>query len=345
MQAIETAPAARSAHAMAAALLLTSNAIPAVALRCPSCGNVLASLSYSALGQPHETLECRRCFFQLQQRGGIWQGLPKERRAYFDRFIREYEEVRRAEGRGSEREDFYLALPFRDTTGRNAWQWSIRARTYAHFERKILPALKSKTRRLLAILDLGAGNGWMSYRLASQGHWPTTVDLQSNTFDGLGAAIHYRSVLPKMFPRFQAELDRLPFEDEQFDCAIFNASFHYSENYDVTLAEAIRCLRPGGTVIIADSPYYSREESGRQMLEERRNNFQARFGLVSDALSSCEYLTEERLLGLEARHCIAWITHRVWYGASWACRPWIARLKGRREPSQFRIYTAQVKTR
>jgi hypothetical protein len=80
-------------------------------------------------------------------------------------------------------------------------------------------------------------------------------------------------------------------------------------------------------------------------LEERRKNFQSRFGLVSDALSSCEYLTEERLLGLEARHCIAWTTHRVWYGASWACRPWIARLKGRREPSQFGIYTAQVKTR
>lgn len=281
----------------------------------------------------------------MSQQDGIWQALPEERRAYFARFLREYEEIRKAEGRGSERAEFYLSLPFRDCTGNNGWQWSIRARTYGYLKRRILPALKRRNSGSLSILDLGAGNGWMSYRLALQGHWPIAVDLQSNAFDGLGAGIHYRSILPAMFPRFQAELDRLPFGEEQFDCAIFNASFHYSENYDATLTEAIRCLRAGGTIIIADSPYYERKESGRQMLEERRKNFQLRFGFSSDALSSCEYLTGGRLLGLEARHDIEWTAHDVWYGVRWAFRPWVARLKRRREPSQFRIYTAQVKTR
>jgi SAM-dependent methyltransferase len=106
--------------------------------------------------------------------------------------------------------------------------------------------------------------------LAQLGHHPIAVDLQTNSFDGLGAAIHYQHSLPKLFPRFQAELDRLPFANGQFDCAIFNASFHYSENYDRTLAETIRCLRPGGTIVIADSPLYSREEVGLQLVEERR---------------------------------------------------------------------------
>ncbi len=345
MQALETATAPRSAPGMADAPQLTLNSSAAIALRCPACRNDLNELPYHALGQAHEPLECPHCLLVFQQQDGIWQALPEERRAYFDRFIREYEEVRRVEGRGSDRQDFYLALPFRDSTGRNVWQWSIRARSYVYLERKILPPLKSKTSEPLSILDLGAGNGWMSYRLLAQGYRPTAVDLQSNTFDGLGAATHYQSVLPKMFPRFQAELDRLPFQNEQFDCAIFNASFHYSENYDATLGEAIRCLRPGGTVVIADSPYYMREESGRQMLEERRKNFRSRFGFSSDALSSCEYLTAERLLGLEARHDIEWITHRVWYGFRWASRPYIARFKKRREPSQFRIYTARVKIR
>lgn len=345
MQALETVFAHGSTQPVADVRFLDANSSGSITLRCPACRNELAALSYHELGQAHEPLNCTRCAAALPQQEGIWRALPEERSAYFQRFIREYEEVRRAEGRGSDGGEFYLALPFRDSTGRNNWQWSIRARTFSYLEREILPALRAKRQGPLSVLDLGAGNGWMSYRLALQGYWPTAVDLQSNTYDGLGAAIHYQSVLPRMFPRFQAELDRLPFEDDQFDCAVFNASFHYSENYDATLGEAIRCLRPGGTVVIADSPYYIREDSGRQMLDERRKHFQSHFGFSSDALSSCEYLTGERLLGLEARHDIEWITHRVWYGVRWACRPWIARFKKRREPSQFRIYTARVKTR
>jgi SAM-dependent methyltransferase len=274
---------------------------------------------------------------------GVWEALPEHRRKYFERFIRDYEAVRKAEGRGSEDAAFYLKLPFQDLTQRNSWQWAIRAQTYKHLSRRILPVIHANTDRPLTILDLGAGNGWLSHRLANEGHKPIAIDLQTNAFDGLGAAIHYRHSLPALFPCFQAELDSLPFGDGQFDCAIFNASFHYSENYDRTLAEAIRCVREGGTVVIADSPMYSREESGRQMLQERRQTFQARFGFTSDGLRSCEYLTQDRLLALEARHDVRWIAHKVWYGFGWALRPLLARLKRRREPSQFRIYTAQVK--
>ena len=48
--------------------------------------------------------------------------------------------------------------------------------------------LPERTERALRILDLGAGNGWMSYRLALQGHLPIAVDLLTNDRDGLGAA-------------------------------------------------------------------------------------------------------------------------------------------------------------
>jgi SAM-dependent methyltransferase len=311
-----------------------------VRLRCPECSANLATMAYHALGLVHGPIECRECLATFAQEQGIWLALRETRRGYFARFIGEYETVRKAEGRGSEDPAFYLSLPYRDRTNRNSWQWAIRTRTYNYIERKFLPAINRKP---LAILDLGAGNGWLSYRLASLGHRPIAVDLQTNAFDGLGAAVHYRHALPMVFPRFQAELDRLPFETGQFDCAIFNASFHYSENYDSTLSEAIRCLRPGGTVLIADSPSYTRDESGRQMVEERRSLFQTRFGFPSDSLTSCEYITKERLLTLQTRHNLEWTTHRVWYGLRWACRPLVAKLKRRREPSQFRIYSAQVK--
>ena len=315
-----------------------------VQLRCPSCQSDLAALPYHSLGQDQEPVQCRHCLAKLTQQQGIWLALLESRRRYFARFIRDYELVREAEGRGSDAPDFYLSLPFRDRTERNSWQWSIRTRTFKYIASRILPALANRVSRALTVLDLGAGNGWLSHRLAHLGHHPIAVDLQTNAFDGLGAAVHYMHSLPILFPRFQAELDRLPFADDQFDCAIFNASFHYSENYDRTLAETIRCLRSGGTIVIADSPSYSREEVGLQMVEERRKMFQKSYGFASDSLHSREYLTGDRLLYLERRHNFEWITHKPWYGIRWACRPTVAWTRRRREPSHFRIYTAQVKT-
>jgi SAM-dependent methyltransferase len=314
-----------------------------VGLRCAVCRANLGEMTYHALGNEHEALECAECGSVLRQAQGIWEALPESRRAYFDRFIRDYETIRKVEGRGSENAAFYLGLPFEDQTEQNQWQWAIRARTYKYLAQRIIPEIEASRSQPLTVLDLGAGNGWLSYRLAGQGHRPIAIDLQTNAFDGLGAAVHYRHSLPALFPRFQAELDCLPFTDGQFDCAIFNASFHYSENYHCTLAEAIRCVRDGGTIVIADSPTYAREESGRQMVDERQRMFKERFGFASDGLTSCEYLTKERLLALEAKHNVRWTTHKVWYGLHWACRPLLARLKRRREPSQFRIYTTQVK--
>jgi SAM-dependent methyltransferase len=345
MQSMSTALTAAKLPVVAVPSPRSSPRTQYIGLRCPKCSANLAGIAYHALGQRHEAIECGKCSFLLNQEQGIWLALTIERFRHFERFLREYEIVRRAEGRGSADSHFYLSLPYVDRTDTNAWQWAIRARTYNYIERQILSGLDTNASHPFTILDLGAGNGWLSHRLATLGHRPIAVDLQTNKFDGLGAATHYRHTLPMLFPRFQSELDRLPFADSQFDCAIFNASFHYSENYVRTLSEAIRCLRPGATVVIADTPFYSRDEAGQQMIAERRKNFQKQFGFSSDSVASREYLTKETLLALQTAHDLRWKTHQVWYGIRWACRPFLAKLKGRREPSRFRIYTAQVKAR
>lgn len=310
-------------------------------LRCPQCGEPLGLLAAQA--SPQELVySCRACYFQMLNDSGIWLALPSQRAAYFARFMREYRTVREAEGRGSDTSAYYLALPYEDLSGRNREQWAIRACSYRFLERKLLPEIEARTGRNLRVLDLGAGNGWMSYRLALCGHSPVAVDLLTSELDGLAAAAHYRQSLPSLFPRFQAELDRLPFADNQFDLAIFNASFHYSEDYLKTLAEAIRCLRPGGTILIADTAWYKREQSGRQMLAERRDAFTQRYGFASDAIPSLEFLTDARLSQMEERFGIQWKTYSPFYGMRWAMRPLFAKLKGRREPSRFRIYAAEV---
>jgi SAM-dependent methyltransferase len=314
-----------------------------LALRCPGCLRALGSIDYGAGSVFEPEIRCPGCSFQLVQEQGIWKALPPARQHYYERFLMEYQFVRAAEGRGSPDPAFYLALPYKDLTGRNPRQWAIRSRTFRYIAHRIIPELQGRPGSPLNLLDLGAGNGWLSYRMARRRIFPVAVDISINNRDGLGAAAHYLSELPSLFPRFQAELDNLPFADAQFDAAIFNASFHYSENYARTLREAIRCTRPGGMIIIADSPSYRTEESGHRMLLERRASFMKEFGFSSDCLKSLEYLTNERLTALSERLEVSWQIHQPNYGLRWALRPWIAKIKRNREPSQFRVYTAQVK--
>jgi SAM-dependent methyltransferase len=313
-----------------------------VALLCWQCGASLAELTpETRTGSGIRT--CQRCAMTTQYRDGIWRAISPNDVDHFQKFIVEYELIRAAEGRGSTQSEYYRNLPFKDISGRNTDQWAIRARTFRAMEHSIVAPLAALNQRPLRILDLGAGNGWMSYRLALRGHLPIAVDLLTNDRDGLGAAAHYNTHIHPLFPRVQANLDRLPFASSVFDLVIFNASFHYSVNYDRTFAEAMRCTRPGGSVVIADTPWYAEEESGRRMVEEKRKRFFATYGFASDSILSLEYLTPDRLHRLQNAFELQWSCISPFYGIRWALRPLRAKLAHRRPPSQFRIYAARVR--
>jgi len=248
------------------------------------------------------------------------------------RFLDDYLRIRRAEGRGSDDPAHYLALPFEDRSGKLQSQWAMRGRTYKYFERHILPTTPAD------ILDLGAGVGWMSYRLSLRGHRPVAVDLLTDDRDGLRAARHYPP-----FPKFEAEFDRLPFADQSFDLAVYNASLHYSSDYSRTLTEARRCLRPGGRIIVLDSPVYKLREHGEMMRLERRAQFLAQYGTESDHIGSVEYLDIPTIQALARELKIEWRIHKPWYGLAWHTRPLKARLKGARPPSRFWILEGKLK--
>jgi SAM-dependent methyltransferase len=306
-----------------------------VQLQCPACHQGQCRLSL-----PSEPT-CPACGYVFSEFDGIYNALPPDRESTFRQFVQDYESVRAKEGRGSTCADYYLALPFEDLSGRNVWQWHIRARTFRFIEKHLLPNIEGSYPRGCDVLDVGAGNGWLSNRLAQRGHRPVAVDLLVNDTDGLGAARHYVN-LSRPFLRFKAEMDCLPFMPAQFDVVIFNASFHYSVDYRRTLHEALRCLRRGGHLIIADSPFYWRDESGRNMLEEKRVAFNRQYGFTSDSIQSREYLTPDTLNDLATNLRLKWAVHKPWYGLNWAVRPVKARLLGRREPSKFYLLHARM---
>jgi SAM-dependent methyltransferase len=249
------------------------------------------------------------------------------------KFLEDYRTIRSAEGRGSREPAYYQALPYQDLSGKNSSQWAIRGKSYRYFENNVLPQIERKLDRALDVLDLGAGNCWMSYRLARRKHRPVALDIFADAMDGLRAARHYGD----RFPLVEAEFDHLPFRASSFDLAIYNASIHYSTDYRRTLNELRRCLRPAGHVVIIDSPVYRLPEHGEKMRAERHDDFQKRYGFRSDAMPSLEYFDEPAIAALADELNIEWRVHRPWYGWKWWWRPWKARLLGRRPPSRFWI--------
>jgi SAM-dependent methyltransferase len=258
---------------------------------------------------------------------------------YFARhkFLEDYRQIRYAEGRGSDTSDYYRALPSCDYSRPDAAMWAMRAKTYCYFVKNILKPLEGRERKPLDVLDLGAGNCWLSHRLSVRGHRPLAVDIFNDERDGLRAARHYPNTLRVV----EADFDHLPLNSKSFDLAIFNASFHYSVDYLRTLSEIRRCLRPSGLFLILDTPVYRLKEHGIRMVEERHAAFLKRYGFRSDALPSIEFLDIATLKLLQGSLGINWRILQPWYGWRWHIRPLNALLRRRRPPSKFWILVGE----
>jgi len=291
-------------------------------LICPRCKGELIS-------EAPNQLRCEKDALAFHQVDGIWQFLLPERESHYSRFAADYEAVRHFEGRFSVEAAYYRALPFRDLSGRFSKDWKVRAVSF-----KLLMSMLPLN---CTVLDLGAGNGWLSNRLAQAGHDVCAVDLLTNAEDGLGA---WRNYDAKFLP-VQAEFLHLPFSSGQVDAAVFNASLHYAESYEAVFSEVLKTLKPNGMIVVMDSPVYHDVNSGLAMLEERKEQFIARYGFASDALQSEGFLTHQRMSLLGEKFGITW-EHRVpFYGIRWRLRPWVSRLRRKREPAQFGLWVGK----
>jgi SAM-dependent methyltransferase len=252
-------------------------------------------------------------------------------------FVREYRTVRRAEGWGSTDPAYYRDLPYVDRTHRFDEIWRIRAASYDTFLARVLkPLERVQLGSTLDVVDLGAGNGWLSHRLAQRGHRIVAIDLLDDSLDGLRALrtydAHTRTLLPAI-----AEFDHLPLPDQCTDLVVFNASLHYSTDYARTLKESLRVLKQGGTLVILDSPMYSDPTSGARMVREREARFKAAYGFASNAVPSEHFLTPGRLarleaeLGLQFEQFLPRLDPRTTFGRR------LNGLRARREPARFPV--------
>jgi len=257
------------------------------------------------------------------------------------RFGADYAQHRAAEGRDYSGEAL-ASLPYLKT-GAFAEQWRIRARTFDAFMRRVVRPLAAARGQPLRVLDLGAGNGWLSYRLALEGHSSVALDIRDDVVDGLGAVAPLMRRVPNQIQPIRASFEDVPLASTSVDIAVFNASLHYALDLAAALGEAARVVRPGGCIAILDSPFYRREQDGLAMVAEKKAQAGQRFGERAEsllALPFIEFLTRERLAAASGTPGLTWRRRRVLYPLSYELRSLKARLRGKRTPSRFDLWTA-----
>ena len=218
-------------------------------------------------------------------RDGIWDLVAPEHREAVTEWATAYGKVRAAEGRTAVGAEYYQSLPWTDVSGRFADQWKIRA---ASFDR--LVALLNSWGPPGALVDVGAGNCWAAARLSQRGWTGLCVDVNVDGHDGLGARHHHGTDLVAA----RAQMSALPLESASIDVVLFNAALHYAQDTAAAVAEAIRVLRPGGLVVVVDSPLYSDQTAGDSMVIEQERGLAA-LGCEVPATLGAGYLLESEL--------------------------------------------------
>jgi SAM-dependent methyltransferase len=278
-------------------------------------------------------LWCAHCGSRFEQRYGVYRFLSVRRAEEAARFLQQYRLVREREGYRLPGAEYYRRLPSVVSNDPHFMEWRLRRESYAHLLSHALPLHRGRIR----VLDLGAGSGWLSHRLAAFGHDVVAVDQLDDEADGLGACRHY--TVP--FTVVQADYDALPFEAAQFDLAVFGGSLHYSPNPAATLAEAKRMLVPGGGIAVMDSPMFAHQREGQAMVEDQGRSMSSEHGLTDVVRPGAGFLTFAQLESAAASLGLRGRCYRSHGPLGWRINRQLARLRLGRAPAAFGLWVAQ----
>ena len=116
---------------------------------CPECR--------AALEDDRGAFSCGSCGHRFEHRDGVYRFLTSGRVDEAAPFLRQYRIVREREGR-LDANARWQALPEVPVGDRHAAEWRLRRESYAHLLRDVVADRGERIR----IVDLGAGNGWLS---------------------------------------------------------------------------------------------------------------------------------------------------------------------------------------
>ncbi len=243
--------------------------------RCPTC--------HAAIAPAETAADCLSCGSTFSRTDWLFHFIAPEVKERIAPFVAQYRKVRSADGHGPRSVAAYRALPDVPPDDPLAAEWRVRRRSYATLcERFHLEASNG-----LRVLDLGAGNGWLSNRLARAQHRPVAVDVNDDGCDGLRVCHLYED----SFPLVQAHVDYLPFVPGQFDLVVLNASLHYAADPVQTLIGAGAMLSDSGSLVVMDSPLFEKADDGDAMVAGQTEQLRQRFGIAHPIRPGVGFLT------------------------------------------------------
>lgn len=137
---------------------------------------------------------------------------------------------------------------------------------------KLKKALGGKLESFDDALEIGAGTGYFSLNLATQGLIKnlTATDISPGMLKSLEKTAKNLGVEVKTTV---TEAEELPFEDETFDVVLGHAVLHHIPDLDKAFSEFNRVLKPGGAIVFCGEP--SRYGDRLAALPKRTGSFVA----------------------------------------------------------------------
>jgi len=178
-----------------------------------------------------------------------------------------YLELRKQEGRIYTDEEVKL-LPKIPAGHPLAFEWKIRKKS----SEKLVKYLSSK-KLPLTILEIGCGNGWLSYSLAKiAGSEVTGLDINltelnqaTNVFsDQLNLQFVYADIFDTWF------------DEKKFNIIVMAAAVQYFPEFEKLIDRLLSLLAKGGEIHLLDSPFYKSEKESDEAHKRSADYFSKR---------------------------------------------------------------------
>lgn len=151
-------------------------------------------------------------------------------------------------------------------------EWKIRKASCDKFTKYLLNKKKP-----LKILEVGCGNGWLSYHL-SQVPNATVVGLDINLLEVQQAERVFAATSNLNF--VHGDLSAL--DHQQFDVIVFAASIQYFNSFSNIIRSALEKLNRGGEIHILDSHLYYQTELAQAKKRSREYFYNKGFNKMDD---------------------------------------------------------------
>jgi SAM-dependent methyltransferase/uncharacterized protein YbaR (Trm112 family) len=283
--------------------------------------NVLAEIGnwLDVLGCPHcrgrlqldnEVLGCLESGHRFPAVEGTVSFVREEDRARLAALSGQYRQDRLGEGWRSLPPQCARALPYGSFPGCLPLYWEVRRQSYRALMRFLTlagPPAEGET-----AADLGAGMGWLAYRLAQAGYRVVAVEANLDPDFGLRAAEVYQSLIPERFMPIHGDMEHPPLRRGAISLLLFDASLHYARDLVGTLCRAAEVLRPGGHLVVLDTPISRQPQMGSGLGERRLGRKELHEALLAAGLKP-RWLPVLRGPGWWLCRVKAWLKRDTWF--------------------------------